>query len=162
MPIAASSRNHPEWLKFRSISTSVHLLYIHTYVHTSYLVANTISGKHYLLFKPIYAKSPRTICLRRACKQARSSISAHPRADTLDMDPVTAAGIGVSITSLALQLFAGCVKGIAAGFLPLTLYKMKLIAWRLPAFCRRRWHAGSLPAPSRALAHRANPLTELG
>ena len=27
------------------------------------------------------------------------------------MDPISAAGIGLSITSLALQVFAGCIKG---------------------------------------------------
>lgn len=27
------------------------------------------------------------------------------------MDPISAAGIGLSVTSLALQVFAGCVKG---------------------------------------------------
>ena len=27
------------------------------------------------------------------------------------MDPISAAGIGLSITSLCLQVFAGCIKG---------------------------------------------------
>lgn len=35
----------------------------------------------------------------------------HYRKLVLAMDPVTAAGIGLSITSLLLQVFAGCLKG---------------------------------------------------
>ena len=80
------------------------------------------------------------------------------------MDPISAAGIGLSVISLALQVFAGCVKGNAvASSTSSCINSTKLIVvWRLSAFFRRRGHARSLSASSRSLAHRANPPIELG
>ena len=69
------------------------------------------------------------------------------------MDPITAAGIGLSATPLTLQVFAGCVKGKLLQ-LDYSAHsaRSELIVRRLSDLYRRRGHAMCLPASSSSIS----------
>lgn len=71
------------------------------------------------------------------------------------MDPISAAGIGLSVSALVLQVFVGCVRGEKSS--PLGMYKLNSVTGkRLSAVRRGGWHAGSISTFPYASANRAD------